>query len=306
MTITIITHPECLCHNPGLGHPESAERLQVISRALKHADLAPFLTYELAPQVSTEQLFRVHTKAYINNLLHLEPIQNTIYIDADTIINPHSLSAARYAAGAVVHAVDRMFSIDPITTAFCNIRPPGHHAEHNRAMGFCFFNNIAVGVAHALQHYRLQRISIIDFDVHLGNGTEDIFRNNRKVQICSLYQQDLYPLTGPPLPAKNIIHIPIEAGATSREFRTELMHNGLDHIKSFKPEIIFISAGFDAHEQDPISDLNLTELDYLWISRQIKQIADQYSHGRIISVLEGGYALNSLGQCVTAHLKGLL
>ena len=306
MTIALITHPECLLHNPGIDHPESPERLRVISKELGLAGLEPFLIHEIAPLVSHEQLSRVHTEDYIESLLKLTPHDGVIAIDADTVISPHTLLAARYAAGAVVSAVDLVLSNRQINTAFCNVRPPGHHAERARAMGFCFFNNVAVGVAHALALYHLKRVAIIDFDAHLGNGTEDIFQNNKKVLICSIYQQNLYPYSDPPVQAKNIIHIPLEASATGREFRAEIIQSGLDKIKAFKPELIFISAGFDGHKQDHLSDLNLTEFDYLWISQQIRQIANLYSHGRIVSVLEGGYALNVLGQCVAAHLKGLL
>ncbi len=219
-------------------------------------------------------------------------------------MSPHTFSASLRAAGAVVKAVDLLIS-NQAKSAFCNVRPPGHHAERNRAMGFCFFNNIAVGVAHALDAHKLNRIAIIDFDAHRGNGTEAIFSNNKQVLICSIYEETLYPFDMPGK-AKNIINIPLPSGATGREFRSEITQHGLEKLNAFEPQMIFFSAGFDGHVQDTISNLNLTEFDYLWLTRQIKQIAQIHSQGQMVSVLEGGYALTSLGQCVLAHVKGLM
>jgi acetoin utilization deacetylase AcuC-like enzyme len=173
-------------------------------------------------------------------------------------------------------------------------------------MGFCLLNNLAVGVAHAIKHHHIKRVAIVDFDAHRGNGTEEIFQNNKKVLICSIYEQFLYPIDEPITNAMNIINIPLAAGATGREFRAEIILHGLDKLNAFKPEMIFFSAGFDGHEKDTISNLNLTEVDYLWITQQIKQIANNHSQGRIVSVLEGGYALDVLGHCVVAHVKGLI
>ena len=305
MTIAIITHPDCLLHDPGFGHPECPQRIQVIADALAHSSLEPNLHYEMAPQVTYEQLLRVHDKHYIDSIFQISPTTGSIYLDPDTAMNPHTLSAARHAAGAVVKGVDLILSNSSIQAVFCNIRPPGHHAERAEAMGFCFFNNLAVGVAHAIEHHHLKRIAIVDFDVHRGNGTDEIFQNNKKILICSIYEAFLYPTDEPLLHAKNIINIPLAAGSTGREFRAEFTQNGLDKINDFKPELIFISAGFDGHMDDDISNLNLTEFDYLWITQQIKQLANNCCQGRIVSVLEGGYALNVLGQCVVAHVKGL-
>lgn len=306
MTIALISHPDCLLHDSGLDHPECPDRLRVISNALASADLEPFLTHERAPLASREQLRRVHDEEYIDSLFQLTPQQGFVDLDPDTVMSPHTLSAALHAAGAVIKAVDLVLSDRKISTAFCNVRPPGHHAERARAMGFCFFNNLAVGVAHAIEYYRIKRVAIVDFDAHRGNGTEDIFQHNKKILIFSMYEQFLYPFDKPITNAKNIINIPLAAGATGREFRAEITQHVLDKLSAFKPEIIFISAGFDGHEKDNISDLNLTEFDYLWISQQIKQIANSDGQGRIVSVLEGGYALDVLGQCVVAHLKGLI
>jgi acetoin utilization deacetylase AcuC-like enzyme len=303
MTV-IISHPDCLLHNSEIQHPECPERLRVISKALSSAKLEKNLSYEEAPLVTREQLYRAHDKKYIEGLLNLTTKEGPIYLDPDTIITPYTFSAALRSAGAVVKAVDLLMS-NQAKSAFCNIRPPGHHAEHNRAMGFCFFNNLAVGVAHALHFHKLKRIAIIDFDAHRGNGTEDIFFNNNQVLICSIYEENLYPFDVP-RQAKNIINIPLPARATGREFRAEITQHGLEKIDAFKPQIMFFSAGFDGHVQDPISNLNLTEFDYLWLTQQIKRIADTHSQGKMVSVLEGGYDLASLGQCVVAHINGLI
>jgi acetoin utilization deacetylase AcuC-like enzyme len=307
MTIALISHPDCLLHNPGVGHPECPERLLAISRALISSGLDAELLHEEAPLATAEQLQSVHDRQYIDSLFHLNEIvsdQKLIKIDPDTIMNQHTLSAALHAAGSVIRAVDLVLS-KKVNAAFCNIRPPGHHAESKTAMGFCFFNNVAVGVAHALTEYRLKRIAIIDFDVHRANGTEEIFYKNKKVLICSSYEDFLYPYAEGELHAKNIIRIPLPSGATGREFRAEWVQHGFDKIMDFRPELIFISAGFDAQEEDNLSTLNLLTPDYLWITRQIKQIADDCCQGRIISVLEGGYALNALGAAVVAHIQAL-
>ena len=305
MTVAYVSHPDCLLHDAGAGHPECSQRLQVIFDALVHSDSLSILQYEKAPKVTREQLLRVHDEHYINAIFKCAPSHGFVHLDPDTVMSPHTLSAALHAAGAAIKAVDLVLSNSQIKAAFCNIRPPGHHAERARAMGFSFFNNLAVGVAHALEHHHLKRVAIVDFDVHRGNGTEDIFQNNKKVIICSIYEQFLFPEDEPSKDIKNIINIPLAAGSTGREFRAEITQFGLDKMNAFKPEMIFISAGFDGHQRDSISNLNLTEFDYLWITQQIKHIADNYSQGRIVSVLEGGYALDVLGSCVAAHVKGL-
>lgn len=303
MTV-IISHPDCLLHNADIQHPECPERLKVITKALASFESGANLCYEEAPLATEEQLYRVHDKKYIDYLRKLNPKEGLISIDADTIMTPHTFSAALRAAGSVVKAVDLLLS-NRANSAFCNVRPPGHHAEHQRAMGFCFFNNLAIGVAHALHFHKLKRIAIIDFDAHRGNGTEDIFFNHKQVLVCSVYEENLYPFDQPGQ-AKNIINIPLPSGATGREFRSEITQHGLERINAFKPQMIFFSAGFDGHIHDTISGLNLTEFDYLWLTQQIKRIAETHSQGKMISVLEGGYDLASLGQCVVAHVKGLM
>lgn len=300
----IISHPDCLLHNADIPHPECPQRLKVISTALSSLSLKANLSYEEAPLATYEQLYRVHDKKYVDYLFQLSPKTGFISLDTDTIMSPHTFSAALRAAGSVVKAVDLLIA-NVENSAFCNVRPPGHHAGLKSAMGFCFFNNIAVGVAHALNVYKLNRIAIIDFDAHRGNGTEDIFFNNKKVLICSIYEKTLYPFAEPQK-AFNIINIPLSSGATGREFRAEITQYALERINAFKPQMIFFSAGFDGHIKDTLSNLNLTKFDYLWLSQQIKEIAQKNGNLKMISALEGGYALNSLGECVTAHITGLM
>jgi acetoin utilization deacetylase AcuC-like enzyme len=305
MTITLISHKDCLLHDPGQWHPESSKRLQAISQKLSASNFVDHIIHEEAPMATHEQLLYVHDEDYIDSIFQMAPKEERINLDADTAMNPHTLSAALRAAGAVIKGVDLVMT-HKSQHVFCNIRPPGHHAERGKAMGFCFFNNLAIGVAHALAHYHLKRIAIVDFDVHRGNGTEDIFQNNKRVLICSSYEFFLYPYHLAQPNADNIIYIPLSPGSAGSEFRKEVTKYGLHEIEAFEPELIFFSAGFDGHKNDTISSLKLTEEDYYWITKQVKQIADRYSQGRIISVLEGGYALDVLGDCVAAHLQALI
>jgi acetoin utilization deacetylase AcuC-like enzyme len=305
MTITLISHPECVQHDPGPWHPESPMRLHAINERLIDSGFGERLVHVEAPQATREQLLYVHDKKYIDSIFQSAPKEGRVSIDADTVMNSHTLSAALRAAGAVVKGVDLVLN-NNTNSVFCNVRPPGHHAEQEAAMGFCFFNNIAIGVAHALNKYHLKRIAIVDFDVHRGNGTENIFKHNKKVLICSSYEFFLYPHHISQPNADNIIYIPLEPGSSGKEFRREISRYGLTKIDEFAPELIFFSAGFDAHKNDSISSLKLNESDYYWVTKQVKEIADRHCQGRIISVLEGGYALDVLGECVLAHLKGLL
>ena len=220
-------------------------------------------------------------------------------------MNSHSLSAALRAAGAVVLGVDMVMS-GQTSAAFCNVRPPGHHAEYNKAMGFCIFNNIAVGAAHALHMHRLQRIAIVDFDVHHGNGTEDIFRDVPKILFCSTFQHPFYPHTGADNISKNIVNVALPAGTDSQAFRDAVESIWLPNLEAFKPELILISAGFDAHIEDDMANLCLVDQDFFWVTSKIKTIADKYAKGRIVSTLEGGYALPALGRSVIAHINALL
>jgi acetoin utilization deacetylase AcuC-like enzyme len=305
MTIAYITHPSCRLHQMGDAHPESPARLSVIEDRLLETGFEFALRRYDAPAATREQLTRVHAPSHVERIFTLAPRRELVWIDPDTAMNPHTLEAALHAAGAVVQAVDLVLDGEA-GSAFCGVRPPGHHAERAAAMGFCIFNNIAVGVAHALEYHGVRRAAILDFDVHHGNGTEDIFREDPRVLFCSSFQHPFYPYTDISAHGERIVKTPLAAGAGSRTFRLAVGESWLAALEAFRPELIFISAGFDAHWQDEMAGLNLTEHDYAWITREIKAIADQYAGGRIISVLEGGYALPALARCVLAHLSALL
>ncbi len=305
MKTAYITHPDCLLHDTGVGHPECAARLRAISDYLVESQLYDFLLHHSAPEVSREQLLRCHDVAYLDLVEELIPQDGYAYLDPDTVICPQSLQAANRAAGAVVKAVDLIMQ-EGLSHAFCAVRPPGHHAERNRGMGFCIYNNIAVGVAHAMEVYGLERVAILDFDVHHGNGTEDIFRQEERVVICSIFQHPFYPYS-PIMDGKgNTIHSPLEATARSEEFREAASSYWMPAMRRFKPQMIFISAGFDGHMADHMSGVSLVEADYGWVTEQIMDIANEYAEGRIVSVLEGGYELPALARSVAAHLRVLM
>lgn len=305
MTISIISHKQCALHEMGAHHPESPARLSAIEDQLLSCGLDLVLQHHDAPQATREQLCRVHDAEYVEQIFLKAPEEGQAWLDPDTSMNPHTLSAALRAAGAAVLAVDLVMS-GKNSAAFCNVRPPGHHAEHNKAMGFCFFNNIAVGAAHALQAHQLKRVAIVDFDVHHGNGTEDIFREVPEVLFCSTFQHPFYPDTGTGDTPEHIINVPLPAGTDGQAFRTAVESHWLPKLETFQPELILISAGFDAHVEDDMANLCLVDQDFSWVTQKIKMIADKYAKGRIVSTLEGGYALSALGRSVAAHLNAML
>lgn len=304
MPTAYITHPDCLKHNMGSFHPECPQRLIAIENELKTAGLLEQLQRYDAPLATTDQLARVHTADYIDSIRQASPAAGIVALDADTAMNPFSLSAALHAAGAVILAADLVLA-GTVNNAFCAVRPPGHHAESDRAMGFCLFNNIAVGIAHAIAHHHLQRVAILDFDVHHGNGSEEIFRDNPHVMLCSTFQHPFYPYSGASSATERMINVPLPRGSNGGVFRQAVTDHWLPALDRFEPEMIFVSAGFDAHEDDDMAQLNLEDGDYVWITRQIKAIAAKYSQGRIVSALEGGYELKSLARCVAAHVQVL-
>lgn len=299
-----ISHPDCLRHMMGAGHPECPERLTAIHDQLVASRLIDSLREVDAPLATDQQLARVHPQTYIDFLKTHAPAHGLYQLDPDTAMSPGTLQASLRAAGAVVHAVD-LVCPHAAPNAFCSVRPPGHHAERARPMGFCFFNNLAVGVAHALAAYKLQRIAIIDFDVHHGNGTEDIFQNEERVLMVSIFQSPFYPGSGEIPLGPNMHNFPLKAGNGGEQFRATVEQHWLPLLHEFEPQMIFISAGFDAHREDEMAMLNLTEADYEWVTRHIVRIADLYCQGRIVSVLEGGYALSALGRSAAAHIKVL-
>ncbi len=302
MQTAYISHPLCLKHDMGALHPESPARIHAIEDQLIASGLLHYLQHHDAPEATRAQLLRVHDEDYIAMIESSVPPRGIVRLDGDTALNPYSYQAALRAAGAVVLGVDLVMS-GQVENTFCNVRPPGHHAERARAMGFCIFNNVAVGAAHALEYHGIQRVAIADFDVHHGNGTETIFYNDPRVLLCSTFQHPFYPHVGADSGNGHIINVPLAAGTGSREFRDAVTQHWLPALERFQPELLLISAGFDAHRDDDMAMLNLTEPDYAWVTGELKNIAGKYAHSRIVSTLEGGYDLHALGRSVLAHIK---
>jgi acetoin utilization deacetylase AcuC-like enzyme len=300
-----ITHPTSLLHDMGPYHPECPDRLHAINDRLIAAGLDLYLRHYTAPAATHEQIVRVHDEAYVSTIEAASPATGLNFIDPDTALNPHTLEAARHAAGALVLATD-LIARGECVRAFCAVRPPGHHAERDRSMGFCFFNNVAVGAAHAMAAHGIKRVAIIDFDVHHGNGTENIFAHDGRVLMASTFQHPLYPYSGTENVAGNMINIPLAAGCGSDEFRAAVRDHWVPALDRHKPEIIYVSAGFDAHREDPLAGLRLTEADYAWVTRELIAVAMRHGRGRIISTLEGGYALSALGRSAAEHIRELV
>lgn len=305
MTIALISHPACLGHRMGHGHPECPERLTAINDQIIASGLDAALRHYDAPRVAREALSRVHAPEYVDAVYAAAPEEGLVWLDPDTAMGPGTLEAAERAAGAQTLAVDLVLGGEA-TSAFCLVRPPGHHAERARAMGFCFFNNIAVGAAHALAAHGLSRVAIVDFDVHHGNGTEQIFSGDRRVLFCSTFQHPFYPYSGADSTADNVVNVPLPGGSASAAFRAAVMDQWLPALESFAPELILISAGFDAHLEDDMAGLALREPDYAWVTKELRKLAERFAGGRIVSTLEGGYALSALGRSVVSHLRALL
>jgi acetoin utilization deacetylase AcuC-like enzyme len=304
MHTAYLTHPVCLKHEMEPDHPECPARIQAIEDQLIASGLLHFLDHQIAPQATREQLLRVHSEAYIESVIAKSPSSGLAHLDGDTAMNPFSLDAALHAAGAAVRAVD-MVMTQQAENAFCNIRPPGHHAGKESAAGFCIFNNVAVAAAHALEEYGLQRVAIADFDVHHGDGSENIFHNDPRVMLCSTFRHPYYPYCGAESSNDHVINVPLKTGTSGENFRAEVTRHWIPALERFQPQMVLISAGFDAHREDDMGGLALREADYIWISEALKMCAATYAKGRIVSILEGGYALHALGRSVTAHIKVL-
>lgn len=305
MPTAFITHPSFLKHEMGAHHPESPERLRAVYDAFDRSGLTAKLKKIEAPLASREQLAAAHDSDYVDSIFEAAPEHDYAYLDPDTAMNPYTLEAAQRASGAVIRGVD-MVMAGEANNAFCAVRPCGHHATHNRAMGFCIFNNVAVGAAHALQAHKLTRVAILDFDVHHGNGTEDIFHEDDRVMLCSSFQHPYYPGTGANTGNNHIIPTPLVARTTGAEFRRAIDATWWPALSRFQPELIIISAGFDAHADDPLAYLQLHEDDYVWVTERILDMADKYAEGRVVSALEGGYNLGALGRSAAAHVAALL
>ena len=299
-----ITHRECQLHDMGSYHPEAPDRLTAISDHMIAQGLDSYFVYHDAPLATLQQLGRVHAATHIAHVKRASPELGIVHLDPDTAMNRHTLQAALRAAGAGVMAVDLVMTHE-VQNAFCAVRPPGHHAERNAAMGFCLFNNIAVAAAHALAAHKLSRVAVIDFDVHHGNGTEDCFKGNEHVLMVSTFQHPFYPYSGTERPAANMLNVPLGRGTDGEEFRRVVSDLWMPRLRAFQPEMLFISAGFDAHYEDEMGGLKLLEKDYAWVTEQMKQVADESAQGRIVSMLEGGYSLSALARSVTAHLRAL-
>jgi len=304
MTTAFVTHPDCLRHDMGAHHPECPDRLGAIEDQLIASGVAQYLARYEAPLASDEQLARVHPIEYVRAIRDVAPAQGTVHLDPDTAMNPYSLAAALRAAGAALLATDLVMSGEA-ANAFCAVRPPGHHACRARPMGFCIFNNVAVAARHAVHAHRLERVAIIDFDVHHGNGTEDIFAHDDNVLMVSTFQHPFYPYSGTDDPAPNMVNVPLAAGAGSKQFREAVDEAWIPALDAFQPQLVIFSAGFDAHAEDDMAMLNLADADYGWATEKVKAVADRYASGRIVSVLEGGYALSALGRSVVQHLRVL-
>lgn len=305
MRTAYISHPDCRKHDTGEGHPENARRLSAIEDQFVVTGLIDVLDHVDASAVSEAQLLRVHSPHYIETLRSMIPASGYARLDPDTIICPDSLMAARRAAGAVVAAVDMVMS-GRTESAFCGVRPPGHHAEPERAMGFCLYNNIAIGAAHALHEHGLKKVAIVDFDVHHGNGTEQAFKDDDRVLFCSTFQHPFFPFTPHLENTANRVNVPLEATAKSAEFRAAVTDQWLPALDAFQPEMVFVSAGFDAHQDDDMSHVSLTDADFRWVTEQIVGVAAKSASGRIVSALEGGYELSSLARCVETHVRVIM
>ena len=305
VSLAFITHPECHLHEMGEGHPECPERLAAIEDRLISARLDYVISRHDAPPATREQLLRVHDPDYVNALEELSPAAGLVQIDPDTAMNPHTFRAALRAAGAAVLGTDLVVS-GRAEAAFCAVRPPGHHAERARAMGFCFFNNVAIGAAHALEQHGLERVAIVDFDVHHGNGTEDAFRDDPRVLMVSTFEHPFYPGSGVAGRSERMVNVPLPAGAGRREFRAAVEQEWLPALHRFQPQMLFISAGFDAHRDDGMAFLRFSDSDYAWVTALVREVAARHAGGRIVSLLEGGYDLDVLARCVAAHLRELV
>ncbi|MEO7115083.1 MAG: histone deacetylase family protein [Caldimonas sp.] len=309
MTTAFYTHPDCRGHDMGDGHPECPGRLDAIDDHLIATGLDLALQRREAPEVTVADLGHAHSSGFVAELRDmLEGVARTgesRAIDPDTVASPGTWAAAIRAAGAAVAATDAVID-GSVTNAFCSVRPPGHHAMRDQAMGFCFFNNVAVAARHALDVRGLERVAIVDFDVHHGNGTEDIIAGDDRILMASIFQHPLYPYSGAVPKGTNMINVPVPPYSRGPAVRALIEENWMARLDEFRPQMIFVSAGFDAHREDELGQLGLVEADYAWMTEKIVEVADKHAQGRIVSCLEGGYHLGALARSVAAHLRVLV
>jgi acetoin utilization deacetylase AcuC-like enzyme len=307
MPTLYITHPACLDHLTPSGHPERPDRLRAIERALAADAFKPLVRVE-APAASLDTIALCHPMDYVTAVQEASPQQGLVQIDADTSMSPGTFEAALRGAGGAVHAIDQVMT-GKATNAFVAVRPPGHHAETARPMGFCLFNNAAIAARHAQRKHGAERAALIDFDVHHGNGSQDIFWSDASVMYSSTHQMPLYPGTGAVSESgehDTIVNAPLRPGDGGSQFRAAFESRILPRLREFKPDLLVISAGFDAHTRDPLANLNLVEADFAWATQQLMEIADKSAQGRVVSVLEGGYDLEGLAGSAAAHVTALM
>jgi len=304
MTTAFFSHDDCMKHDMGPEHPENPARLAAIISYIADTGVAEKLDWVRPEEITRDQLLNVHPERYLQQLDMMQPTRGRVFTDPDTAMMPDTLRAARLAAGANIQAVDMVMS-SQVTNAFICARPPGHHAERSKSMGFCFYNNVALAAMRALNFHHLERVAIVDFDVHQGNGTVDIVSGDERILMCSSFQHPFYPHSHVHRQADNIVNIPIEAGCSAADFRKRVESGWIKRLNAFKPQVILISAGFDAHRLDPMGELNLETEDYRWLTEILASVAAEHSNDRIISTLEGGYHLKALAESVNTHLEVL-
>jgi acetoin utilization deacetylase AcuC-like enzyme len=308
MSTAFYSHPDCRLHDMGPGHPECPQRLDAIADHLRATGLDIALDYREGAAATLEQIERAHTAGYANEICDLlqrvHDVGRPRALDPDTIASPGTLAAALHAAGAAIAATDDVLA-GRADTAFCAVRPPGHHATRSETMGFCFFNNVAIAARHALDVHGLERVAIIDFDVHHGNGTEDIIAGDERMLMCSFFQHPLYPYSGAVPKGTNMVNVPVPPYTRGAAVREAIEQQWLPALERFRPQMLFISAGFDAHREDDLGQMGLVEADYEWITRRMVEVAGTHAQGRIVSCLEGGYNLSALARSVAAHLRVL-
>ncbi|BEI38499.1 MAG: histone deacetylase family protein [Burkholderiaceae bacterium] len=303
MSTAYISHPDFMKHEMGRHHPECPERIAAIEDQLIQSRLDAHLKRIDPPLASEADITRVHSEDHLAFVKSKAPSSGYSMIDGDTIMNPATWTVSLRAAGAAIAAVDAVMQGE-VNNAFCAIRPPGHHAEPHRSMGFCVFNNVAIATRYAIETYGLDRVAVIDFDVHHGNGTEAAFINDPHVLMCSFFQHPFYPYSGLD-GGDNMVNVPLPASTNGKVVREMISQTWIPRLHEFKPQLIIISAGFDAHREDDLGQMGLVEDDYVWMTKQLMEIANQYCEGKIVSCLEGGYNLSALGRSVAAHLKTL-
>ncbi len=305
MSTALITHSDCELHEISPGHPECPQRISAVLDQLKKEGVYDYLSHFDAPVATRDMPALVHPEHYVQHILDSAPSSGSVQLDPDTAMNPHSLNAALRAVGAGVLATDKVMSGE-VDNAFCLVRPPGHHAEKDQAMGFCFFGSIAIAARHAIVNGGLERVAIVDFDVHHGNGTEDLVDGDASILFCSSFQHPFYPGGFRPSIEGQRVNVPLAAGTDSGSFREAITQQWLPALQEFKPQMLFVSAGFDAHAEDPLASLDLQDADFTWVTEQLLAVAQEHCNGRLVSMLEGGYSLPALGRSATAHVRALM